>query len=228
VTREADYDTPAETDQGIEPGPAKRWRPRPRALDPTLVLRLAGHRPPAPATAPIRDAARRMAEHAAALVAIEAWWRAVRVSEASETGVRLEGSSRFSGRAVGAHLAGCRLAVAFVLTIGPALEAEVTALDQAREPLDALFLDTAGWGAIEDAVRRLRLDLRARARLQGGRLSHRLAPGYADWPLQEQSTLLRLLGPGPLPVRLTEHGVLVPFKSITGLFSLRTGGTREA
>jgi hypothetical protein len=114
------------------------------------------------------------------------------------------------------------LAVAFVLSLGPALEAEAAALGERRELLEAFLLDTAGWAALEVAVRALRLDLAARARAGGGRLTHRLAPGYRDWPLAEQPRLLALLdGPDP-PARLSSHGVLIPFKSLTGLFGVRS------
>ena len=185
----------------LGPGPAVRWRPALRPVDPALVLRLAGYPRVGEATP-------------------EAWWRVVSVDAADGTGAQLREGPRFAGRAVGLHLGAGRLAVAFVLTVGGALEAEVLALGEAREPLDAFLLDTAGWAAIEQAVRELRLDLRARARDRGWRLTHRLAPGYADWPVEEQSHLLRLFAASTLPVRLSEHGVLVPFKSITGIFGV--------
>jgi len=204
----------------LGPGPAVRWRPARRPLDPALVLRLAGYRRVDEATPPIREAATRMATRADALVEPEAWWRVVSVADADETGARLREGPRFTGRAIGLHLGAGTLAVAFVLTIGGALEAEVLALGEAREPLDAFLLDTAGWAEIEQAVRELRLDLRVRARDRGWRLTHRLAPGYADWPVEEQSHLLGLFADRTLPVRLSEHGVLVPFKSITGVFGV--------
>ena len=204
----------------LGPGPAVRWRPALRPVDPALVLRLAGYPRVGEATPPIWEAASRMASRADALVEPEAWWRVVSVDAADGTGAQLREGPRFAGRAVGLHLGAGRLAVAFVLTVGGALEAEVLALGEAREPLDAFLLDTAGWAAIEQAVRELRLDLRARARDRGWRLTHRLAPGYADWPVEEQSHLLRLFAASTLPVRLSEHGVLVPFKSITGIFGV--------
>ena len=92
------------------------------------------------------------------------------------------------------------------------------------ELLEAYLLDTAGWAAIEGAVRALRLDLAARARAHGARLTHRLAPGYVDWPLEEQRALLALIPSTDGLVRLTEHGLLVPLKSITGVFGLGQAG----
>jgi hypothetical protein len=38
--------------------------------------------------------------------------------------------------------------------------------------------------------------------------------------VEEQSHLLSLFADRTLPVRLSEHGVLVPFKSITGVFGV--------
>ena len=50
-------------------------------------------------------------------------------------------------------------AVAFVLTLGPALEAEVIALGERQDLLEAYLLDLAGWAGIEAAVRALRREL---------------------------------------------------------------------
>jgi len=142
------------------------------------------------------------------------------VAAGGSEGARLADGPAFSGRAVARLLAGCPLAVAFVLSLGPRLEGEVAALAERRELLESFLLDAAGWAAIEAAVRALRLDLRARAGGAGWRVTHRLAPGYRDWPIEEQRTLLGLFDGDGLAVRLSEHGVLIPFKSITGLFGL--------
>ncbi|MGH7266894.1 MAG: hypothetical protein ACREMB_18900, partial [Candidatus Rokuibacteriota bacterium] len=135
-------------------------------------------------------------------------------------GARLADGPAFSGRAVGGLLAGCPLAVAFVLTLGPGLEEEVSARTARRELLEAFLLDTAGWAAIETAVRRLRLELLARAGAVEWRVTHRLAPGYRDWPLEEQRALVGFVDRDRELVQLSEHGVLTPFKSVSGLFGL--------
>jgi hypothetical protein len=59
------------------------------------------------------------------------------------------------------------------------------------------------------------------AAMPGARVSHRLGPGHRDWPLEEQRALVGLFAGGDTPVRLSEHGVLIPFKSISGLFGVR-------
>lgn len=204
----------------LTPGTVERWEPAPLAIDPWLVLRLSGHRRRDTVPPPIWEAARRMAERAAQLVEPRAVVRVSRVAATGSDAARRVDGFAFSGRAVATLLAGCPSAVTFVLTLGPRLEAETASLGERRELLEAFLLDTAGWAAIETAARDLRLGLAARARSRGWRLTHRLAPGYLDWPLDEQRALLGLVGDAAGSVQLSEHGVLIPFKSISGLFGL--------
>jgi hypothetical protein len=206
-------------DLPLESGRVETWHPTRLTVDPGTVLRLARCRPRDDIAPAIRDAASAMAARAEALVEPTARLAPARVAAVEPGGVRLAGGPRFSGRTVTAGLAGCPLAVGFVLTVGPRLEREVTALAERRELLESFLLDTAGWAAIEAAVRALRLHLRERVRPSGWRVGHRVAPGSGDWPLTEQAALLGLFG-ADTPVRLSEHGVLVPFKSVTGVFGL--------
>lgn len=216
---------------GAPPGPplplgrVERWRPASLAIDPWMVLRLARYRRREDVPPAIWAATRSMTACAEALVEPAAWLAAAAVGSVGPAGVRLAEGPVFAGRAVGTLLAGCPFAVAMALTLGPRLEAEVAALAERRELLESFLLDTAGWAAIEVAVRALRLHLAARGRTRGWRVTHRLAPGYRDWPIEEQPGLLALVAGGQPAVRLSEHGVLVPFKSITGLFGLAPGGT---
>jgi hypothetical protein len=202
------------------PGLVERWRPPLLAIDPWTVLRLARYRRRDEVAPAIWETARSMAARAETLIEPVALFSTVGVSARQPDAVRLATGSVFSGRVVATLLAGCPVAAAFALTLGPRLETEVTALANRRELLESFLLDVAGWAAIEGAVRALRLDLRRRLQPAGWCISHRLAPGYRDWPLEEQPVLLGLLGETGGLVALSEHGVLVPFKSITGLFGL--------
>ena len=214
----------------LEPDRVLPWRLDRLAVDPWTVLRLARYRRRDAAPPAVWDATRMMAARADALARPDARLRLVRVAAAGHGRVELAEGPRFSGNAVARHLAGAELAVAFVLTLGPALETEVAALGERQEPLEAYLLDLAGWAGLEAAVRMLRQDLVAA--LPERRVSHRLGPGHRDWPLEQQRGLVRLFEEDPsAPVRLSEHGVLVPFKSISGLFALRevetgSGSTR--
>jgi hypothetical protein len=223
----------------IPAGALERWRPTSLALDSWLVLRLARYRRREAVEPEVREIAEAMVARAAAIIEPQAVVGTRQVAAAGGAGARREGPSgfarpgrrgpspatpggahSFSGQAVGRLLDGCPLAAAFALTLGPRLEAEVAALTAARQLLEAFLLDTAGWAAIELAVRALRQDLRGRACPRGLWVTHRLAPGYGDWPLAEQRELLSVLEDGGGLVRLSPHGVLLPFKSVTGLFGL--------
>jgi hypothetical protein len=203
----------------LEPGHVVPWAPARLAVDPWTVLRLARYRRRDDAPPAVWEATRTMAGRAGQLAAPCAAVRLVAVAAAAAGRVSLAEGARFTGDAVARHLAGAQRAVAFVLTLGPALEAEVLALGERQELLDAYLLDLAGWAGIEAAARALRQDLVAA--LPGVRVSHRLGPGHRDWPLTEQADLVALFEGAGAPVRLSAHGVLIPFKSISGLFALR-------
>jgi hypothetical protein len=204
----------------LRPDRVVAWRPERLVIDPWTVLRLARYRRRHDAPAPVWDATRAIAARAGALAAPAAALRLVRVAPVVSTQVCLAEGPRFSGHAVARHLSGARRAVAFILTLGPALEAEIVALGEHHELLEAYLLDLAGWAGIEAAVRALRRDLVAA--LPGARVSHRLGPGHRDWPLADQRELMRLFGEDAVPVQLSEHGVLIPLKSISGLFAVRS------
>jgi len=202
------------------PGAVERWQPAALAIDPWMVLRLCRYRRREAVEPAVEHVADRMAARAAELAAPTALLRVLRVTAADPDRVALGDGGVFTGRAAAALVGPCPLAAVFVLSLGPRLEEEAAARAERRELLEAFLLDTAGWAAIEIAVRALRLALVARARRGGWRVTHRLAPGYGDWPLEEQAVLLRALGDTEGVVALSEHGVLIPFKSITGLFGL--------
>ena len=199
----------------------RRWQPPAPDLDPWTILRLSGYRWREQVGRPVWEAARQAATLARDLATPCAHLRAVAVTPLTREATELGSGAVFSGRFLGRLLAECRSAVAFALTLGPAVEAEVTRLGEAGEPLDAYLLDRAAWAAIIDTIRALRRDLADRARADRLVPTHRVGPGHGDWPLGEQARFLALLDADPPPVGVSDAGLLVPFKSVTGVFGLR-------
>jgi hypothetical protein len=176
----------------LEPGRVVPWRLARVAIDPWTILRLARYRRRDHAPAPVWDATRAMAVRAEELAQPAARLRVVHVETVAPARVTLTEGPSFTGQDVARHLAGAPRAIAFVLTLGPALETDVIALGERQESLEAYLLDLAGWAGLEAAVRALRQEL-ARA-LPRDRVSHRLGPGHRDWPLTEQQGLMSLFG----------------------------------
>jgi hypothetical protein len=202
--------------------PEEFWPPAPRLpVEPILRFqRYRDLRQVAPAILAVAEDMVRLAEKLADPRVVYLARPVARVDAGS---LAVAGAPAFHGRAFGTHAAAAREAVCFVATIGPALDERVAELAEGGELLEALFLDTAGWLAMEAALRGFRRHLAARARPRGLRLSPRLGPGYLDWPLTEQPRLFSLFGGSPLPVTLSEHCVMTPKKSVSGLFGLLPG-----
>ena len=152
-----------------------------------------------------------MAAHALEIATPVAWLRQVPIDTLAFTSATLKNSLR-----------GCFAAQLFVVTLGPRIDERVSQLFEAMDGLEGLFLDTAGWLALQSALGALRRLLGARARAEGGRLTRRAGPGYLDWPIEEQPALVGALAAGAaLPgIEVLESGAILPEKTITGLFGL--------
>ncbi len=131
----------------------------------------------------------------------------------------------FVGEAVQRWFAGCRRVTLMVVTIG-------TAIDLATEELDrdaigqAYHLDAVGSVLVESAADAVDADVSRAIRKAGYEPTRRRSPGYADWPLEVQPTVLHWCDAARLGVRSTEDHVLVPSKSITAAIGWREGEER--
>jgi hypothetical protein len=212
------------------------WAIDPIEVDAERILRIHRYREPDR----VRPVIRRIAERAAADIAIltrpEACYRRMRICR-NEAGMldlegRLEpevGKVRFTCAAFPRLLAGCGEAIVFVLTLGPRLDQAVAERIAADQPVDALFLEAAGWLAVERATRRLAADLNRAIAAEGLGVTFRMGPGYdyrlengtrERWELAEQAALFAVFGNVPLPVVLRDSSVMQPKMSRSGLFAV--------
>lgn len=116
------------------------------------------------------------------------------------------------GSTVFAHLD--RMAFA-VCTIGPRLEAEVTALSNRGELLSAVVLDAIGSTAAEATADAIDRRIAAEAKAQGLKTSCRASPGYGDWDVREQRGIFALVPAGRIGVTLGESCMMMPRKSVS-------------
>ena len=193
----------------------------PPSVPAEMLLRLQKYRDLARVPPAIRQAAEEVAAEASRLVAPQAaLWRGPVTAVHPDGDVTLAGRHRFRSRALARLLAPCPEALVFVLTAGSGIERRVRELLDEKLLLEGFLMDTAGWAAIEALVRGLRRHLAEAERPAGRALTHRLAPGYCDWAVDEQLALLGVFGGAPLPVTVNEAACLSPKKSISGIFGV--------
>lgn len=176
----------------------------------------------APVAPEVRATAASMAAHALEISTPVAWLRQVAIRGIDGARVELEGGAMVTSATLASSLQGSSAVQLFVVTLGPRLDERVSQLFEAMDGLEGLFLDTAGWVVVQSALGAVRRRLAARARADGCRLTRRTGPGYLDWPLAEQSTVVGALAAGEtLPaIEVLDSGAILPEKTLTGLYGL--------
>ena len=103
----------------------------------------------------------------------------------------------------------------YVVTIGNRLDEKTRA---STDLLKKYYLDTIGNVALTDVRKYLKDQLRARYALDG--MSYMSPGSLKDWAIEEQRPLFSILGDveASIGVRLTENLVMVPNKSLSGIY----------
>jgi hypothetical protein len=190
-------------------------------VDPDLILRLQKYKDLETVPQAVKTVARRMAGLAETLVEPQGWmWRG-RVDRVDASGhMRIGGIVDFESPTLTRVLRGADEAAVVLLTIGPRLERRAHELIGEEQLVEGLLLDTAGWVAIDTLLRETRRRLGAIAKTSGHRLTGRIAPGFAGWGLEQQRALFSAFDGAPLTVHLTEACVMIPRKSVSGVYGL--------
>lgn len=215
----------------ILPGDIQDWSCPPPAIDSARLLRVHKYTDPSKVRPVIVEAAERIVREAAVLSAPTACYVVTSIESLKDGELRLKDGVSFSCPAFDQHLADCECLIAFVMTLGPRLDAKtISLMEDVFEPLDALFLETAGWLTIEAATRKLAADLRVKAAHDRRRMSLRMGPGYeyrlqdggerVRWDLTQQAALFRMFDGRSLPVELLSSSAMMPKMSRSGVYGL--------
>ena len=213
-------------------GHVQDWRGTVERVDPARILRVHKYRDQSKVKQTIIDAAQRASEEALTLCEISAKYIVKSIDYIDSDGLTLLDGPRFNNPAFERHLEGCDKLLAFVATIGPALDNRVVHLINDKfEPLDALFLETTGWLTIETATKTIARELKTALSQCDYGLSLRMGPGYeyalpgtnrhVRWNLEEQRELFDLFGNADLPATLMDSCVMQPKMSRSGIYGLR-------
>jgi len=135
--------------------------------------------------------------------------------EMIEVGPRQIVSARLAYLAAQCGLQG-RIAF-FCGTLGHAFDIMLKSL-QETSTVDAFFLDSAGSVLAEHLAELIEENLRLQFGEQNLNSSRRFSPGYCDWETGSgQQVVFSFLDARAIEVRLTESGMMVPIKSISGV-----------
>ena len=151
---------------------------------------------------------------AKALVEPQALYEVHYIEEKLEDAVIVNGR-RFKSRVLRKNLDQVERIFPFVITIGPKLGEKQTA---STDLLENFYLDTIGNVALTSARKQLKRHLESQFALK--KISS-MAPGsLADWPIEEQAPLFKLLGDvdASIGVTLTDSLLMLPAKSISGIY----------
>ncbi len=192
------------------------------------MLRIQGYTDPKQVRRPIRQAADEAAATVERLVEPDLCYRRVGVEGRVAEQLRLAGGTTLRCAAFPRFLDDSAEVVVFVLTAGGRIDSELARLNDEQRLLEMLFVETAGWLAVEEITKTFTRRLRAAARREGFKITRRMGPGYsypspggvAEWPLDEQRHLFALLDDGDLPVTMLESCAMTPKMSRSGLIGL--------
>ena len=120
-------------------------------------------------------------------------------------------------------ISGIEAAAVFVITIGNALEKEVESQFNSNNHLGGLFLDSAGSVAAEAIADRLAMIVSDSVKDNDWKTGYRISPGYCTWKMESQSDIFRMLLADKIGVELTDSMLMLPRKSISGIFFLGKG-----
>jgi hypothetical protein len=158
--------------------------------------------------------ARELVGIAEPLIHAKAVYEVSYVNKRGDNSVELDGVT-FTSRVLRVNLEKIERVFPFIITIGKALEERASS---SNDLLTQFYLETIGDMALRASRRYVEAHLKGHFGL--GQLS-RMSPGsLRDWPVTEQKSLFSLFGDvkGLIGVRLTESMLMIPRKSISGIF----------
>ena len=127
------------------------------------------------------------------------------------------------GNIIRNHLSGAERVVFLAATIGEAVEEAVTRHFDEGRYAHSVLLDAAATTAVEQVCDACETMLRPQFAKEGFTMRWRFSPGYGDWDIHAQRSLLRLTRADSIGISLTESFMLCPRKSVTAVIGLVRG-----
>lgn len=148
------------------------------------------------------------------------------VSGMNGSQISLEGNKAIQGALLPATFPEAKELTVLVATIGPRLQAQVTAFSKSGSALRGMILDGIGTAAVDMLVPEALRTIAAEVSPRGYEISSPVHPGMPGFPLTEQRNLLGLVKSQEIGVSLSPSGILVPLKSVAMVIGIGPKMTR--
>ncbi len=127
---------------------------------------------------------------------------------------------QLEGKKVTKHLCMAQKVVIMAVTIGEAVEEEISRRFKDGEYTLALLMDAAATTAVEQVADSIEKAVDQKIRMMGLVRRWRFSPGYGDWPIECQPEMLRLSKAAEIGLGVTSSLMLNPRKSVTAIIGL--------
>ena len=153
-------------------------------------------------------------EAAKPLIAPKAAYKVSYINQKLEQAVDIDGT-RFTSRVLRKNLEEVERVFPYVITIGDKLKEKGS---ESKDLIKEYYFDVIGNIALSATSKFVEKQLQSRYGLDGMSF---MSPGsLSDWPIEEQKPLFSLFGEEatPVGVKLTQHLLMLPAKSISGIY----------
>jgi hypothetical protein len=153
-------------------------------------------------------------EAAKPLIAPKAAYKVSYINQKLEHAVDIDGT-RFTSRVLRKNLEEVERVFPYVITIGDKLKEKGS---ESKDLIKEYYFDVIGNIALSATRKFVEKQLQSRYGLDG---MSSMSPGsLSDWPIEEQKPLFSLFGEEatPVGVKLTQHLLMLPAKSISGIY----------
>ena len=165
-------------------------------------------------------------EEAGLLIEVRGVWKMYDYDSARSL-VMSEPPFEIVGQSIIKHLSDCERAVCMAVTVGSAIEREVTGKFHDGKYVPAMLLDAAATSAVEQAADQMEQAIKREVEREGFKMRSRYSPGYGDWGLDQQRKFFPLTGAKEIGMRLSTAMMLMPRKSVTAIIGLTRGDEKS-
>lgn len=134
--------------------------------------------------------------------------------------VKLNGDVFKFGRTIQNELEGSGRLAFFICTAGKTISQKSDVLLKGDDPVLGYIYDVLGSAIAEAVGDKIQENVKAEFEKQGEKITNRYSPGYCHWNVKDQHQLFDLFGGTVCGVSLTPSALMMPVKSISGVFGI--------